>query len=313
MKKTPHKAMRVYITERCNASCPNCFNAKSRSNKEMSLGDFKELCEYLKYNGFNLLKIMGGEPTIHADFAKIIESAQRNFDAIVIFSNGTIDSLKDIKLRENDSLVYNFTFNNYFSKEKMYFENGGKRTFEVQVKATTDEKKLVERIKELTAEANVRISLTLDCMANIFTEKQVVLPKLKYIENELIASNLLFNYDHMIPLCYLYKSGLHVAKNSSMCTTRTAGLISSDLNFKFCNQHSDSLVSLRQGGKFIPWSIVENYMQKAFYELRSKALNNYCINCVFFNKKCNGGCWIPKDIISKEDVLNNTSFPVKQF
>lgn len=313
MNKTRHKAMRVYVTERCNAKCPNCFNAKSRSDKEMPLEDFKDLCQYLKSNGFNFLKIMGGEPTIHADFVKIIEIAQNNFNGIVIFSNGITDSIKDIQLRENDSVVYNFTFDKFFSKEKMYFENGGKRTFEVQVKTTIDEKELVKRIKELVKDANVRISLTLDCMANIFTEKQVVLPKLKYIENELMAANLTFNYDHMIPLCYLYKTGLHVSRNSSMCTTRTAGLISSDLFFKFCNQHSASLVSLKQDGKFIPWSIVENHMQKVFYELRAKALNDYCLNCVYFNKKCNGGCWIPKDIISKKDILNNTSFPVKRF
>lgn len=311
MNKAKHKAMRVYVTERCNAKCPNCFNANSRSDKEMSVDDFKDLCEYLKSNGFNLLKIMGGEPTLHADFAKIIEIAQSNFDAIVIFSNGTTDSIKDIKLRENDSVVYNFTFNKVFSKDKMHFEVGGKRTFEVQVKKNTEEIELVKRLKELTQDAKVRISLTLDCTANIFVEKSIVLPKLQYIEQKLMEAKLAFNYDHMIPLCYLYKSGLHVSKNSCMCTTHTAGLISSDLFFKFCNQHSASLVSLKQNGKFIPWSIVENYMQKAFYELRTKALKDYCLNCVFFNKKCNGGCWIPKDIISKEDVLNNTAFPVK--
>lgn len=312
MNKVKHKAMRVYVTERCNAKCPNCFNAKSRSNNEMTLDDFKDLCGYLKSNGFTLLKIMGGEPTIHADFSKVIEIAQNNFDSIVIFSNGTTNSIKNIKLRENDSVVYNFTFNKVFSKEKMHIEVGGKRTFEVQVKKTTDEKELVERLKELTQDAKVRISLTLDCTANIFIEKPIVLPKLKYIETELLEAKLDFSYDHMIPLCYLYKTGLHVSKNSCMCTTHTAGLISSDLFFKFCNQHSASLVSLKQDGKFIPWSIVENYMQKTFYELRAKALKEYCMNCVFFNKKCNGGCWIPKDIISKDDIMNNTSFPVKK-
>ena len=311
MNKVKHKAMRVYVTERCNAKCPNCFNAKSRSNNEMTLDNFRDLCEYLKSNGFTLLKIMGGEPTIHADFAKLIKIAQSNFDSIVIFSNGTTESIKDLKLRENDSVVYNFTFNNVFSKEKMHIEVGGKRTFEVQVKKTTDEKELVQRLLELDKDNSVRISLTLDCTANIFVEKSIVLPKLKYIEQKLMEAKLDFNYDHMIPLCYLYKSGLHVSKNSCMCTTHTAGLITSDFVFKFCNQHSESLVSLKQDGNFIPWDIVENYMQKAFYEIRIKALNDYCLNCVFFNKKCNGGCWIPKDIISKDDIMNNTSFPLK--
>ena len=306
MKK--HRAMRVYITEICNARCPNCFNAESRSNKEMSLKDFEELCEYLKSNSIDFLKIMGGEPTLHTDFVKIIEIAQKYFDYIVIFSNGITDSIKNIRLRKNDIIVYNFTFNKFFSREKMFFEIGGKRTFEVQIKSSTNEKELVERIIELAKTDSIKISLTLDCTANIFEEKSVVLPKLKYLEKELAAAELTFSYDHMIPLCYLYKTGLHVT-NSCMCTIFTAGLIGSDLSLKFCNQHPTTLVSLKQNGRFIPWNIVENYLQKAFYEIRGKALNVYCLNCVFFNKKCNGGCWIPKGIISKESVLLNSEFP----
>lgn len=310
-EKKKHKAMRVYVTERCNAKCPNCFNAKSRSNNEMSIEIFSELCEYLKSNGVMLLKIMGGEPTIHNDFATIVKIAQVNFEQIVIFSNGTTDAIKDIKLRENDVIVYNFTFNKVFSKEKMHFEIGGKRSFEVQVKKTTDEKELVKRILELDKENSVRISLTLDCTSNIFAEKSIVLPKLKYIEAELLENKITFSYDHMIPLCYLYKTGLHVS-NSCKCSLLTAGLISADLSLKFCNQHSSTLISLKQNDNFIPWNIVENYLTKSFYEIRAKALEKYCLNCIFFNKKCNGGCWIPKDTISKEDVLNNTSFPLKR-
>ena len=302
--------MRVYVTEKCNAKCPNCFNAKSRSNNEMSVKDFEELCAYLKSNGFDFLKIMGGEPTIHADFVQMIEIAQKYFDKITIFSNGTTDSIKDIKLREHDVVTYNFTFNKVFSKDRMYFSVGGKRAFEVQVKKNTDEKQLVERLLDFTKDAPIRISLTLDCTANIFIEKPIVLEKLKFIENELISNNRDFGYDHMIPLCYLYKTGLHVS-NGCSCNIYTAGLIGADFTLKFCNQHPASLIPLKQDGKFLPWAIAENHLRKTFYEIRAKALNDYCLNCVFFGKKCNGGCWIPKDSISKEDIMKNTSFPIK--
>ena len=58
MSKSTHKAIRVYITERCNANCPNCFNANNRMNKEMSLSDFTDLCKYLKKNGFDVNDLM---------------------------------------------------------------------------------------------------------------------------------------------------------------------------------------------------------------------------------------------------------------
>ena len=311
MSKNKHKAIRVYITERCNANCPNCFNANNRMNKEMSVSDFTELCIYLQKNGFNHLKIMGGEPTLHKDFSEIIRIAQKYFTTISIFTNGLLDSVKNIKLRKSDSIIYNFNFNKTLTPEKMFFSIGGTRAFEIQVNPKTNEEALVLRILELTKNFNVRISLTLDCTANIFLEKASVIPKLKFIEDKLLENKKSFSYDHKIPLCYLYKTGLHISNNHK-CTTKDAGLIGADLSFRFCNQHAGILTNLKNGNDFLPWAIIDNYINKTYYEIQLKALENYCMNCVFYNSKCNGGCWIPKDSISKEDLLNNTSFPVKK-
>ena len=84
------------------------------------------------------------------------------------------------------------------------------------------------------------------------------------------------------------------------------------MSFRFCNQHSKILINLKNENEFLPWAIVDNYIKKTFYEIQSKALEQYCINCVFYDSKCNGGCWIPKDSITKADIINNTSFPVKK-
>ena len=40
MNKYKFSAVRFYVTEKCNASCPNCFNAQTRSNSEMDLTKF---------------------------------------------------------------------------------------------------------------------------------------------------------------------------------------------------------------------------------------------------------------------------------
>lgn len=312
MNKTMHKAIRVYVTERCNANCSNCFNANNRMNKEMSLSDFSDLCKYLQKNGYNHLKIMGGEPTLHEQFPEIIHVAQENFTTISIFTNGLLDSVKKIKLRKSDSIIYNFNFNKSLSLEKMFFSIGGTRAFEIQVNPKTNEEILVSRILELTKGFDVRLSLTLDCTANIFIEKSSVIPKLRYIEAKLFENNKSFSYDHKIPLCYLYKTGLHFSNNHK-CTTKDAGLIGADLSFRFCNQHSGILINLKDGNDFLPWSIIDNYIKKSFYEIQQKALDKYCLNCIFYDSKCNGGCWIPKDSITKDDIINNTSFPVKKY
>ena len=304
--------MRVYITERCNASCPNCFNASSRQNTEMSIDTFSLLCQYLSENGISILKVMGGEPSIHTEFKKIIEIAQSYFSNVVIFTNGLDKQIQSVKLRNSDSIVYNFTFNKSLSAEKLLLQQDGKRTFEIQVTNITNENELIDRIVYFSrlSENKIRISLTLDCTSNIFKTKEIVVKKLQVIEKRLFEENIHFSYDHKMPLCFLYKTGLH-PNNSSLCEVETSAVIDSNLNLRFCLQNPEKLVSLYQNGHFVPWSILLNHLYKKFYELRTTALGKICLDCVFFNKKCNGGCWIPKSNITKDDILNNTDFPLR--
>ena len=39
--------IRVYITEACNAKCPNCFNKDNRKETYMDVEHFAKLCIYL--------------------------------------------------------------------------------------------------------------------------------------------------------------------------------------------------------------------------------------------------------------------------
>lgn len=304
------KSMRIYVTEKCNAHCENCFNAASRTNTEMTLDDFESLCKWLRENKIESLKLMGGEPTLHTNFKELVEISQKYFDRIGIFTNGLNDNFNNISLRENDSIIYNFRFNNVFSTEKFHYDIGGRRAFEVQVLQNTNEKLLTERLLELVLEkTKTKVTLTLDCKANIFTEKKVVVPKLLYIENILQSENIHYSYDHKIPLCYLYKTGIN-PRNSSLCNINNSGVIDANLNLHFCLQNNETLIPLVKDQKFIPWQIVLNNLSKQFFELRLKALNKICLDCVFFNTKCNGGCWISNENITKSDILMNTNFPV---
>ena len=52
------KSFRVLITEKCNANCPNCFNANYRIENEMSVEKFERLSKYLSEHGIKTLKII---------------------------------------------------------------------------------------------------------------------------------------------------------------------------------------------------------------------------------------------------------------
>jgi len=306
--------MRVYVTENCNAKCKNCFNAQTRTNTEISPFMFDQLCGYLKENGIKALKIMGGEPTVHKKYAEIISIAQKYFDAIHIFTNGISSELLKMTLREKDGITYNFNFANALSKEKFLLNQPGSRQLEVQINKKTDEFVLLNNIVKKTSfnKSKIAVSLTLDCISNIFIDRKLVVPKILYLQNALAKNGIIYDYDHKIPYCYIYKSGLKMHRNDCSCYINSTGLIDADLDLRFCNQHQDKLAHIMQEGKFLPWRILENYILQYYYKLQMIALNKICLECVFYNNVCNGGCWITKNIISREDIIKHSDFPVVQ-
>lgn len=307
------KSMRVYVTERCNANCKSCFNAMSRTNAEMPVDAFLRLCKYLKENGITFLKIMGGEPTIHNDFEKIVEIAQEYFSGLSLFTNGINKRIKKVSFRETDSVVFNFSFNKLLNEESLYLGNGGRRSLEIQIHSDTDEIELTKRIIDIAKidRERIHISLTLDCTSNIFLEKQTIVKKLRYIEQQLFDNDFKFGYDHRMPLCYLYKTGLHPS-GDGICSFPNSGLIGADLKLRFCNQHNEKILNLVDDGRFLPWTIVKNHLRKRYFELQAESLNKICSECIFYGEGCNGGCWIANDKISYDDIINNTDFPLRK-
>lgn len=171
------KHIRFYITENCNAKCNNCFNSSNRTNAEMTITNFSQLCAYFKYNGIKHLKIMGGEPTIHPYFLDFINIAQKNFDEITIFTNAINDSISSINLRENDKIVYNFKFAKVINSKKLLVAQLGKRALEVQILKNLNvdvTKNNILRIFKLFPK--IEVYLTLDCTINIFSERDSVIP-----------------------------------------------------------------------------------------------------------------------------------------
>lgn len=305
------KSIRIYITEKCNANCPNCFNASSRTNSEIDVKTFNNLCLYLKRNGIKKIKILGGEPTVHPEFKEIIRLAQRHFEYLGIFTNGLIDCFYDIEFRDTDSLIFNFKFIDIQNPRVYHFEKKGTRVLEIQVTKDSNPNEIIDRIQRFSNEEKKKLlcNLTLDCKSNIFKERSIILPKLHILESEFKKQNTMFSYDHKIPLCYLYKSGIHV-HNLGICNKTSAGIIDSSLNLRFCLQNTEILIPLIRGNEFIPWKIIENNLEKKYLELRQTSLEKICSSCIFYGDKCNGGCWIPQDFISKEDILFNTDFPI---
>lgn len=306
--------MRVYVTENCNAKCSSCFNANSRSNAEMSPNVFEELCRYLRENGITSLKIMGGEPTVHKDFLLIIDIAKTFFSKISIFTNALNEDIQKVVLREHDSIIYNFNFASAFTEDKFVLQQPGYRSLEVQVRASTNEKHLLQKLLEILKLGKGRLAtaFTLDCTSNILQSKSILLQKLRFLTEGFLNHNLSYCFDHTLPLCFLYKAGFVAGNRNGLCHFKDCGLIDASLNLRFCNQHPDKLICLKQNGHFIPWPIVKNRLLLKFYQNQITVLSKACKDCLFYSSRCNGGCWMAKDLMSGNDVYEFSGFPIKK-
>lgn len=105
----------ILITNFCNQNCSFCFANKEMNDKsikkEISINDFKGIISKLKKDPtIKVIKIMGGEPTLHSKFKEIINLALKHFSYIQIFTNGIISEDLTNFLIEKTPKV-RFTFN----------------------------------------------------------------------------------------------------------------------------------------------------------------------------------------------------------
>lgn len=293
-------SMRILITESCNSKCLNCFNSAYRGRGGIDEKTYNRLCEYLSHNNIKRVKIMGGEPTVHPLFERIITISQSYFQSVIIFTNALNNRITNIQPRINDTIVYNFNLiSSSFNKDKFLLDQPGRRRLEVQIGSKTNIEYLLSKLSFFSNTPNLKINLTLDCMENIFDCK-VELEKKFIAISDYIKNTLKTDYvvDHKIPLCFWSKD---VGITDSLCSIDCAGLIDSSLRLRYCNQYEETLCNLVDAsGNFIPFDKLLSKLAIGYASKNDIIMRKGCNNCVYFPHKCNGGCFAHKDIKQHE-------------
>lgn len=302
--------IRFYITENCNANCSTCFNRNTRGNSSMHLDKFERLCAYFKENNVPILKIMGGEPTLHPDFQTMTVIAQSYFKGVAIFTNGLSQNIQKFNPRKTDTITYNFRFSKKISRKNLMLDKLGGRGLEIQISENTNVDLLLDEIKHFVSYGKLRINFTLDCTENIFLHRKEIATKYEKLWFQCKEMGILAGKDHSVPLCFLYGTKIPVKSAKSICRLDCTGLIDADYNLRHCNQFSDHLINMFVGDRIIPYNILVNYLTSKHIKLQDTVLDKICKDCVFYGKNCNGGCFIAKNNITKDDIINNTDFPL---
>lgn len=306
------KSIRVLLTEQCNANCAFCINKTTRGSSLMDVPRFKHMCDYFKRNHITGIKIMGGEPTTHPHCIEMLEMAQQSFQKVSLFTNAINDTILQFKPRKNDGINYNFSFYKTLSKKKLLLDYPGYRALEIIIHKDTDEKNILKSILSLTRGETKRFSilLTLNCTEDIFAHRNILVYKIEKIFSTCKEAGLQTSFDHSIPICFIYGTKIPIFRKGAFCDLSCAGLIDADFNLCFCNQHPQKLINLfNEQGEILPIQILENHLKYIHFQNQITALNKICLNCIFFDRMCNGGCFITNRTITINSILQNTALP----
>ena len=310
------KSFRVLVTDKCNMRCPTCFNRELRGTKEMSVEDFTAVCKHLRDEGGIVgLKIMGGEPTTHPRFNEILAVAQEHFRSVHVFTNALNEVIAGANLRKDDTVIYNvWCMSENFPAEKLLPKLDCNRAFETRIDASAN----VPRIKRVLRHVHsilgtgMFVNLTLNCTENIFERKDQVIANWNEIV-ALVEDELKIDYriDHGIPYCFFMGSKMRVRMRAVHCSMDCAGLIGPDLSLRHCNQTSENLTCIRQGGRFVPYKILDQYLLCEHSRMQHDCLAKLCRDCVLYGEKCNGGCFMFKPLITRESIVDATDLPLQ--
>lgn len=305
-------SIRVLVTDKCNAECSNCINKVIRTEScFMDLPRFKVLAQYFHDNNVCRIRIMGGEPTIHPNFRQIVEFSQTMFSRVTIFTNGLNSNLLEFSPRESDSINYNARFVRIIPKEHFMSDKQGSRILSIVIYRQLNTYEMICTIAKINEYVqNLKVSLTFDCTINIFKYRSVLLDKFNILYDFCILHQIEVIIDHGLPVCFLYRSKVPSCKGFSICSERCAGLIDANFNLRFCNQISSDTFALFEGGKIKPFKLLNNWLKFIFYQKQVTVLSKICVECPFYGNICNGGCYIHKDFINREDILQYTELPV---
>jgi hypothetical protein len=104
----------VILISRCNQSCPSCF-ARVQSDsrpREMSFDDLRAVLNFLEASGETAVRLMGGEPTLHREFERVINHLTERKFQIHVFTNGTFSpATADFLAEKKDLIRYSFNVN----------------------------------------------------------------------------------------------------------------------------------------------------------------------------------------------------------
>jgi radical SAM protein with 4Fe4S-binding SPASM domain len=232
--------------------------------------DVDKLIEFWRINHprmvNQILKIMGGEPTLHPRILEVIQEGCLYFGGVDLFTNGTkMSSIANDPLviryhlmGKIGYIINGYVFNPKDIKEVLPFLQRVSLHFVIP----NDEKEMEEicdKILGLVYDPLYHIILSPNTQVNLFNNeiqekyRKIWMKAIKRVVPRLLENGTSFNYDHVLPICFytqemldeLHKipvqgntkklDAIHEEKITCCCEVHM-GLIQTNFDLHFCNQ-----------------------------------------------------------------------------
>ena len=90
----------LVVTNRCNDKCTYCFSDYQIPNNEFFLNQVKKTVKFIKSFNRNSINLVGGEPSLNADFIPIVKFLLDEGLETKIFTNGKLNSKSIAELQK---------------------------------------------------------------------------------------------------------------------------------------------------------------------------------------------------------------------
>jgi MoaA/NifB/PqqE/SkfB family radical SAM enzyme len=83
----------ILLTDYCNQNCPYCFAKKMMDGgkNHISVENFKKAVDYLEANHVGRIGLIGGEPTLHPEFFRLLDYVMEKDLQVQLFTNGIMN------------------------------------------------------------------------------------------------------------------------------------------------------------------------------------------------------------------------------
>jgi molybdenum cofactor biosynthesis enzyme MoaA len=164
----------LFITSKCNLSCPICYLKYTKYFNELSLD---EILSILKESRSNTISITGGEPTTREDLPKIIRLISKGGKVVYLCTNGLRLSDKNYvkELKRNGLNKVYFSFDGF--RDDIYEVLRGRKLLRLKLKALKNLKEekidtcLISAISKGVNDDQILPLLKFACLNNDFIDE----------------------------------------------------------------------------------------------------------------------------------------------